>query len=202
MPPSLRGLLIGWGQKRNAIRYTATAAPRANPMSAGTRRGPRVQIPAGFHPQAVRHGNALSNIPGSHGSGMQPINPVPIGAYTSKISSVPLTGGQGQAIVSAAGAAQVTVGPQGIGTTWYPASATVSTTSGVNDTSTCNVYLGPNGLPNQLVGTLFPGGAGVVSLAIPSMQPGWYVIAQWSGAKTGDIAAINIIGTMDALTTG
>lgn len=101
-----------------------------------------------------------------------------------------------------AGEGIVTVGPQGLGTIWYPTQVTISTTSGLNDNSTFNVYMGPNGVPNVLVGTLFPGGSGTVPLAVPSMSPGQYLIGIWTGGKAGDICSMNVLGTMDALTTG
>jgi hypothetical protein len=133
---------------------------------------------------------------------MQPIRSLPVRAYAAgKIQGVPMTGGQGQAIVSAGGKASVTVGPQGLGTIWYPAQATISTTTGPLDTSTCSIYLGPNGVPNVLVAQVYTGN-GVAALAIPSMSPGQYIIAVWTGGHTGDIAAINVIGTMDALHAG
>jgi hypothetical protein len=53
-----------------------------------------------FHPQAVRRSSTLSYRPGWQGSGMQPMQRVPIGAYTAKASGVPLTGGQNQGIIS------------------------------------------------------------------------------------------------------
>jgi hypothetical protein len=93
----------------------------------------------------------------------------------------------------------VSVGPQGLGTTWYPVQATISTTTGVLDASTFNLYLGPAGVPITLVGTLFPGGAGTIALAIPSMQPGQFLIGVWQGGKPGDVAAMNVIGLMSAL---
>jgi hypothetical protein len=34
------------------------------------------------------------------------------------------------------------------------------------------------------------------------MQPGQTIIVAWSGAHAGDTAAMNVIGTMDALGTG
>jgi hypothetical protein len=100
-----------------------------------------------------------------------------------------------------AGQAVVTVGPQGLGNIWYPAQVTVSTTSGVNDQSVCNVYLGSQGVPVTLMATLPSGGAGTAGLAIPSMAPGQYLIAVWTGGNPGDVAAVNVTGTMDALST-
>jgi hypothetical protein len=169
-----------------------TAPPRGQPM---------VRLPAGFHYQAVRNGRKLANMPGLGGSGMQRMQPIPIGAYRGKYLGVPLSGGQVQAQVPAGGALTLSVGPQGIGTVWYPAQATISTTTGPLDTSTCKIYLGTQGVPVALVATVFPGGAGTAALAVPPMTPGQVLIFQWTGAHVGDIAAANIVGTQDALTT-
>lgn len=92
------------------------------------------------------------------------------------------------------------VGPQGLGTIWYPIQVTVSTTTGALDTSTALVYLGPLTTPATLVGTVFTGN-GTVALAIPDMTPGQTLIVTWTGGHVGDTAAMNIIGTMDALGT-
>jgi hypothetical protein len=119
--------------------------------------------------------------------------------YRRRVSLVPLTGGQAQGTILAAGTLTLSVGPSGAGNVWYPASVTISTTTGINDSSTCSIYLGPAGVPVTLVATLFPGGAGTAALAIPPMTPGQYVIAVWSGAQNGDTASINIVGTMDSV---
>jgi hypothetical protein len=93
------------------------------------------------------------------------------------------------------------VGPQGLGTTWYPAQMTLSTTTGALDTSTALVYLGSGGVPTTLVATVFTGN-GTAALAVPPMQPGDYLIVTWSNGHPGDTASFNTIGTQDALTTG
>jgi hypothetical protein len=130
---------------------------------------------------------------------VQPIGRLPMQVYRQAITNVPLTGGQAQGTIPASGTLTLSVGPSGAGTIWYPASATVSTTSGVNDNSVCNIYLGPSGIPVTLVGTLNPGGYGTTSLAIPSLAPGQYLIAVWTGASNGDTASVNIVGLMSAL---
>ena len=160
-----------------------------------------MKVPRGLHRQAYRPGNKLAWRPGWRGTGMRPIARLPVHLYRRAVTGLPLTGGQGQAVISGAGAATVTVGPQGLGNIWYPAQISVSTTSGLagNDASTCNVYLGSQGVPVTLLGTLLPG-TGVLGLAVPSMSPGQYLIAVWSGGKNGDVAAVNVVGTMDALT--
>lgn len=259
-----------------------------------------------FHPQAARRGSPLFYRPGYLGSGMQPMQRVPVQRYTQKATGVPLTGGQNQARISgypgssgtatspgaftvltsfiipvsgtytinwsvslsgtvgagdannfhidqnfnplatsvnagaagtyaqapvtvtanagdeieilnvAAGTAgsvygatvppvaaslTLTAGPQGLGTVWYPAQVTLSTTTGPLDTSTATVYLGSQGVPGTLVGTVYSGN-GTVALAIPSMSPGQVLIVTWANGHPGDTAAFNIIGSMDALTTG
>lgn len=127
--------------------------------------------------------------------------PVPIGAYTRRISGVPLTGGQSAGLIPAGGAVTLTVGPQGLGTLWYPAQAVISTTTGALDTSTALVYLGAGGVPTMLIGTVYSGN-GTVAIAVPPMQPGDFIIVSWTGGHAADIASVNVIGTMDALTTG
>jgi hypothetical protein len=154
-----------------------------------------------FHPQSRRGPNGLAYLPGWRGSGMQRMQPTPITAYTGKLSGVPLSGGQALGAVPANGILTLQVGPQGLGTVWYPVQVTLSTTTGALDTSTALVYLGPLTNPNSLVGTVYSGN-GTVALAIPDMTPGQTLIVAWSGAHPGDQAAFNIIGTMDALTSG
>lgn len=105
-------------------------------------------------------------------------------------------------VVTVGGLATISVGPQGLGNVWYPAQVTVQTSSGAADASTCSIYLGPAGVPVTLVGTIFPGGIGTLALAVPPMQPGDYLIAQWTGGNPGDAAAVNVIGTMDSLMPG
>lgn len=156
---------------------------------------------AAFHPQASRRGTPQAYRPGWQGSGARRIEPVPISAYRGRLTGVGLTGGQAQGTISGGGALTMSVGPQGLGTVWYPAQVTLSTTTGPLDTSTALVYLGAQGVPITLVATQYTGN-GVVALAVPPMTPGQVLIVSWSGAHPGDTAALNIIGTMDALTTG
>jgi len=165
-----------------------------------------VRFPRGwtFHPQAARRGaSQLAWRPGWAGTGQQPIQAVPISRYRGTVSGVPVNGGQAQGAVPSSGAITLSVGPQGLGTVWYPAQVTISTTTGALDTSTALVYCGPPSVltPATLVGTVYSGN-GTVALAVPSLSPGQVVTAAWTGAHEGDQAAVNIIGTMDALTTG
>jgi hypothetical protein len=129
----------------------------------------------------------------------RPVSPS-IATFTRRQSGIALQGGWAQTEVSGGGA-QVSAGPQGAGTVWYPAQVTVSTTTGIAtglDTSVCNVYLGAAGTPTTLQGTIY-GGNGVLAVALPPLTVGLFLIAVWTGAHNGDQAAMNITGTMDAL---
>jgi len=118
------------------------------------------------------------------------------GAVVAGLKITPASGG------GVAGQATISVGPQGLGNVWYPAQAVIGTTSGVNDNSVCNAYLGAAGVPTTLVGTAYPGGSGTIALAVPPLSPGEYLIFVWTGGNPGDVASVNVIGTMDTLTTG
>jgi hypothetical protein len=124
-----------------------------------------------------------------------------IATFTTRNSGIALQGGWAQTEVAAGGEAQVSAGPQGAGTVWYPAQVTVSTTTGIEtglDTSVCNVYTGAAGTPTTLQGTIY-GGNGVLAVALPPLTVGLFIIAVWTGGHPGDQAAINVTGTMDAL---
>jgi hypothetical protein len=165
-----------------------------------------VRFPRGwrgtFHPQAARGPDQLAYRPGWRGTGMRPMTPVPVQRYTRKASGIPLTGGQAQGIVPGSGTITLQAAPAGLGTVWYPAQVTISTTTGQLDTSSALVYEGPSTIltPATLVGSLFSGN-GVLALALPDITPGQAVTVVWTGATPGDTAAFNIIGTMDALMT-
>jgi hypothetical protein len=120
--------------------------------------------------------------------------------YSGHLTGVPLTGGQAQGVVPASGVLSLSVGPQALGTVWYPAQATIATSTGALDTSTALAYVGTGGIATQLVATVYSGN-GTIALAVPDMQPGDQLIVAWSGGHPGDVASVNIIGTMDALTT-
>ena len=159
-----------------------------------------VRRPRGLHsPAGTNWGSLLQWRPGYAGSGMQRTRQVPIGAYSQRVTGIQLNGGQAQSKVSAAGTATASIGPAGLGTIWYPAQATISTTTGAADNSTCQIYLGAQGVPNLLVGQSYAAGGDTVALAVPAMAVGQLLIAVWSGGNSGDLATINILGTMDAL---
>ena len=113
-----------------------------------------VRWPAGLHPQSARRRtSSLAWRPGWRGTGMQPIARTPLSRYTGRASGVPLHDAQVQGVIPVSGALSLTVGPQGLGTVWYPIQVTLSTTTGQLDTSTANIYLGPLTTPATLVGT-------------------------------------------------
>jgi hypothetical protein len=109
--------------------------------------------------------------------------------------------GVGQTLVSGSGAATVQVGPSGLGTLWYPQQAVLSTSSGVNDSSTAIAYLGPAGVvPANILFQSFSAGNDVQGIAVPVMQPGDFITCVWSGGHPGDVATLRIIGGLTALT--
>jgi hypothetical protein len=166
------------------------------------------RFPSGWrgiaHPQAARATSGLLGYrPGWRGSGAQPIARVPVARYTNKVTGVPLNGGQAQGVISSGGTLTLQVGPSGMGVTWYVAQVTISTSTGLLtglDTSVAQIYLGPAVTPSTLVASVFSGN-GTAALAIPPMSPGQTLICEWSGAHPGDVAAFNLIGTQDALST-
>jgi hypothetical protein len=156
-----------------------------------------------FHNETVP---GVSTNPGSAGTFAQA--PVTITAAAGDTLAIAVSGTDGTtgsvygaSILSVSQLLTLTAGPQGLGTIWYPAQVTLSTTTGALDTSTALVYLGAQGVPITLVGTVFTGN-GTVALAIPSMSPGQVLMVTWANGHAGDVAAFNIVGTMDALTTG
>ena len=118
--------------------------------------------------------------------------------YARRVRS-PLTGGYGTATVSASGAATVTLGPQGVGTVWYPQQCAIATTTGANDASTCSLFVGPLGLLTLIGSQSYAGGGDSIGLAVPALFPGYFLVAVWTGGNTGDLAALTVYGQMDTL---
>jgi hypothetical protein len=128
------------------------------------------------------------------------VRPATIGVeqYTQKIRG-PLQGGYGTATVSGGGAATVTVGPQGTGTIWYPQQASIATTTGAADTSTCALYVGPLSALTLIGSQSYAGGGDSLGLAVPVLYPGSFLVAVWAGGHAGDLAALTIYGQQDVL---
>lgn len=162
----------------------------------------RLIPPSLLHPQSGHaRGSFLGWAPGYRGSGLQPIRRPVITAYAQVLSSIQLTGGQVTTTIQPDGTGLASVGPQGLGTIWYPAQATLSTTTGAIDLSTAQVFLGSTGVPNNMVGQSYAAGQDTIGLAVPALAPGQLLICQWTGAHPGDQATMNIVGTMDVLVT-
>lgn len=117
----------------------------------------------------------------------------PIEAYRPLLR-VPITDGVGQATVSGAGAATVALGPQSLGTTWYPVKVDIATSSGAADVSTLQLFLGTVALANLIASTSYSAGGDSFGLSGSVMTPGDYLIGVWSGANPGDTATMRITG--------
>lgn len=136
--------------------------------------------------------------PGWNGSGMPLAPRPPVGLYRGRARTV-LTNGTGQAKVSG-GTARVQLGPQGLGTVWYPQAAAIATTSGAADSSTCTIYLGTQAVLSQIAGQSYTGGGDSIGLASPPLGPGQFLIAVWTTAVNGDIASLVLYGEQEVLT--
>ena len=123
---------------------------------------------------------------------------VPVQAYALH-QRTPITNGYGSAIVSASGSATVTLGPQGVGTVWYPQQASIATTTGANDASTCTLFVGPLALLSQIGSQSYAGGGDSLGLAVPALFPGFFLVAVWSGGHSGDLAVLTVYGQQDQL---
>lgn len=157
------------------------------------------RIPSWIHPQAA--GRTLDKLrlrPGyPSGSGAMRIRVVPQQRFTLPITGVTLTGGQKRITVNGAGAATLAVGPQGLGTKWYPSSVIISTTTGAADSSTAACYIGSVALANLQGGQSYAGGGDTIGLSVQQMTPGDLLIVVWAGAVPGAIATMNVVGTQD-----
>jgi hypothetical protein len=131
---------------------------------------------------------------------------VPPGRYQASQATV-ITGGYAAKIVPASGIVTIYCGPQGLGMTWYPQAVAISTTTGANDSSTCALYLSPleNGTTlapsTQIGGQSYAGGGDTIGLAVPPLWAGLFIVAQWTGATVGDLAALQVYGQQRALVT-
>jgi hypothetical protein len=97
------------------------------------------------------------------------------------------------------GTATVTLGPQGVGGVWYPQSVGIATTTGAADSSTCALYVGPLSALSQIGSQSYAGGGDSIGLAVPTLYPGSFLVAVWSGAHNGDQAALTVYGQQDTL---
>lgn len=156
-----------------------------------------VRIPSGMHLAPGRGTPTQLWRPGLAGSGQSLARRPPVALYQNRVRTV-LTNGIGQAIVAAA-TATVRIGPQGLGTVWYPQAATIATTTGAADSSTCTIYLGAQAVLSQIVGQSYAGGGDTIGLSSPPLGPGEFLIAVWTTAHNGDRANLTIYGDQEVL---
>jgi hypothetical protein len=127
-----------------------------------------------------------------------PLRTAPPELYKFITPSLQIQNAQAQGVMGTGGTLTLSVGPTGMGTVWYPASAAVATSLGTADTSTCDIYIGPVNTPVAIQG-IIPSGNGVLALAIPAMTPGTYVVAVWTGGKSGTTCYLNVTGVLTSL---
>lgn len=125
--------------------------------------------------------------------------PPPIEAYTRTVQ-VPIGNNGVKSGVFSGGAATITIGPQGIGTRWYPKSVTVATQAGAADPGTATGFF--QTVLGQPVFQSYACGGDTQGLAVPDMQPGdlLYVVFANSSVPNGGWCSIVVVGDMDALT--
>jgi hypothetical protein len=150
-------------------------------------------------PRLIRSAGSLPN----RGFQRLAAKSTPQNAYTGQQQTV-ITGGYAASVVPASGTVTLRVGPQGVGTVWYPQAAAISTTTGAADASTCALYLTPleNGsqVPaTQIGGQSYAGGGDSIGLAVPPMWAGYFIVAVWTGAVSGDLASLAVYGTQQVL---
>jgi hypothetical protein len=157
---------------------------------------------AGLRPVAESIARTMSQRRTSYTNPRSPT--IPVQAYRTPVPTG-IIGGYAAQVVPASGSVTIRCGPQGTGTIWYPQAVAISTTTGANDTSTCALYLSP--LPNgsvvvttQIGGQSYAGGGDTIGVAVPPMWPGYFIIAVWSGATVGDLAALQVYGSQTTLT--
>lgn len=103
----------------------------------------------------------------------------------------------------AAGGGQSQVGPQGVGTTWAAAQASVSTNLGqLGSTSTCILYAGPLPLPPYQVAANLTGGGTQYPLGGVTLGVGDFIWAVWTGGTAGEVGQLKVTGTKTALIQG
>lgn len=147
------------------------------------------RIPPGLH----LHAQSARN------RGGRPRRPVivPQDAFVHQVQT-PIGQGATQGLVAGDGSAMLVIGPQGIGTRWYPSQVLVATSSGVADQSACTLYR--NFIdPKQEVGHTEQGGGDVLAFT-HDMQPGDLLYAVWARANPGDLATLTVHGDQLALT--
>jgi hypothetical protein len=104
--------------------------------------------------------------------------------------------GTGTALVNAAGAAVVSVGPAALNT-WYVTYAAIMTTTGALDAATAGVIVGPISAGLVPAGQSYAGGGDSVGLGNQVLRPGDFITVVWAGGHPGDTATLTVFGTQD-----
>lgn len=116
---------------------------------------------------------------------------VPMEAFAHQVRA-PIGTGTAQGLVANDGSAVLAVGPQGVGTRWYPSQVLVSTSSGPSDQSEARVYRDLID-PKQEVGQTQQGGGEVLAFT-HDMQPGNLLYVVWARANPGDLVTVTVHG--------
>jgi hypothetical protein len=126
-------------------------------------------------------------------------DPVPMQAYTKTVRAPIGNNGRLPGIIQG-GAATIAIGPQGIGTRWYPKSVTIATQNGAADAGTAAGFF--DTVLGQPIFQSYACGGDTQGLAVPDMQPGdlLFVVFSNSSVPNGGWCSIVVIGDMDALT--
>jgi hypothetical protein len=148
------------------------------------------RLPAGLHrpAQSARNTGGRSRRTGI----------VPQSAFVHQVRA-PIGNGSVQGIVANNGTAILAIGPQGVGTRWYPSEVQLSTSTGPTDQSMCVLYRNFIAA-TQEVGQTAQGGLDTVAFT-RDMQPGDILYAVWHRANPGDLATITVHGDQLALTS-
>lgn len=154
------------------------------------------------NPQAARISRWVTRSAGSWGlSGPMlrrpPVAPIHQFGQTMKVAIRPGEGTK-TAVISAAGSATVTLGPDAL-ITWYVDYVSISTTSGAADASTVAAQVGPASHGIVPTGQSYSGGGDVISLGGRALRPGDYITLVWSGGKPGDLAIATVYGAQEVL---
>lgn len=147
------------------------------------------RIPLGLH-------RAAQSARNSGGRDRRPAI-VPQEAFIHPVRS-PIGTGSAQGIVANNGTAVLAVGPQGVGTRWYPSQVQVSTSSGAADQSSAILYRQFVAASN-VVGQTEQGGSDTLGFT-HDMQPGDLLFVVWHRANPGDLATVTVHGDQVALT--
>jgi len=124
---------------------------------------------------------------------------VPMQAFTRTVRT-PIGNNGVRTGIFTGGNAVIAIGPQGIGTRWYPKSVTVATQAGAADSGTAAGFF--ETVLGQPVFQSYACGGDTQGIAVPDMQPGDLLLVVFAGSSVpnGGWCSIVVIGDQDALT--